>query len=179
MAAPTPTPTPTGVSDDARLRRISVSFAVLSGVDFQCKALFVGVRNQGDHGGETIGVYVDIAPPVAACLPNGRIIETRVTSVSSDNINVFAVDGNLNGALGNTTLALDEFLSFSCSAAGHVAAAGSRYKITAVVDLHGDDLLSCGAGALGTSACFNALKDDDPNFSNNRIIKSIPRVQPP
>ena len=179
-------------ANDANLRRIGISFAVLSGVDFECKALFAKVRNQGDHGTETIGIYMDVIPAGGVfttstaisldnpfgCAPAGRVLETRISAsgITRATFDVYAVDGTLNGTF-KPASGPDEFVGFSCAL--HAGATGQKYEIIAVVDIHGDDLASCGPGQLISPTCFSALANDDPVTANNDDSVAKPRVQPP
>ena len=174
--------TPGAGSHDANARRIGISFSVLSQVDFECKTLFAKVRNQGDHGSETIGVYMDVIPAGGTtlsnpfgCLPAGRVLETTISASPPTTIDVFAVDGTLDGAFGPNEP--DTFVGFSCT--DHAGAVGKRYEIIMVVDIHGDDLASCGPGLLLTGTCLSALADDDPVTANNDDSAPKPRVKNP
>ncbi len=168
---PTPGPSPTftatatplpPVVHDASLRRIHSPFTVLGGQDPDLRSLFVQVRNDGDHT-ETIGVYMDAIPPGGpgdpfGCLPNGRILNTTVTLNPGNQENVTA------------------FVGFTC--ADQAGAAGKTYTLIAAVDTHADDLAACGTSTL-LQGCFNALADDDPDTTDNRVIRGAPRVSAP
>ena len=129
----------------------------------------------GDHT-ETIGVVLDVRPPLDptrplltnpfGCLPNGRILATTVTLAAGSQANVRAEFGSAAGKV-----------EFSCT--DQAGAAGKFYKLFAAVDVHADDLASCGPSNLQSLACFNALADDDMNPTDNRDDRSAPRVQPP
>ncbi len=56
---------------------------------------------------------------------------------------------------------------------------GLPYTIIAAVDVHADDLASCGEGALLSLACYSALADDDTDPTDNRAVRNAPRVQEP
>ncbi len=93
-------------------------------------------------------------------------------SAPKETIDVYAVDGTLNGAFKPAdTLDPDNFLTFSCT--NLAGAAGEKYEIFVVVDIHGDDLASCPAGSLISPTCLNALADDDADTSDND--KSVPK----
>lgn len=168
---------------DASARRISVGFGVLSDIDDVCKLLKAIVRNDGDHTSgpatEPMGVYMDVIPPGGpgdpfGCLPNGRVIETTFDSKANHAIS--AVDGTLDGTFQKEGVVIKGFLSFSCG--NQTDAVGKKYTIITVVDIHGDDLASCGPGALLTQICANALADDDPVTGDNLVTRSAPRVAP-
>ena len=137
------------------------------------RELFAQVRNRSDHS-DTIGVYMDVIPPGGVtnpfgCLPTGRIILTSVFltafGTAGDDANVFADTGSLG----------DGQVEFSCT--DRAGALGKTYTIIAAADLHNDDLASCGAGALQSLACFNALADDDQDPPDNRKVRNAPKVQ--
>jgi len=114
------------------------------------------VANQSTHS-DTIGVYVDVmAPASGGCAPNGRVLQTTITLAA--------------GA--KTTIPVP--VSYSC--ADPAAANGLSYTWVAVADHGGDDLASCGPGALQSLACFNALADDDQDSSDNRVSRNGPKV---
>lgn len=172
---------------DGFARRISVGFAVLSDETLSCKDLRILARNQGDHTKgattEPIGVYVDIIPPGGSgdpfgCLPNGRILET--TFDSKDNHSIGAVTGDLDGTFEDRVTGTPGFLAFSCT--DQAGAFGKTYLIIVAVDIHGDDLSSCGPGDLLLLACTNALADDDDDQSlsaRDKLSRSALRVKSP
>ena len=152
----TPTPGPSG--HDARLTRISgvpKNVRLLPG-EVVADSGSITVANQSTHS-DTIGVYVDVmAPAYGGCTPNGRVLQTTVTLAA--------------GA--KTTLSVP--VSYSC--ADPAAANSLSYTWVAVADHGGDDLASCGPGALQSVACFNALADDDQDSSDNRASRNGPKV---
>ena len=154
----TPTPTPNPAGHDARLTRISgvaKNVRLLPGEVITDNGSVV-VANQSTHS-DTIGVYVDVmAPAAGGCTPNGRVLQTTVTLAA--------------GA--KTTIPLP--VSYSC--ADPAAANGLSYAWVAVADHGGDDLASCGPGALQSLACYNALADDDQDPSDNRLSRNGPKV---
>jgi len=155
-ASPTPAPTPNPAGHDARLTRISgvpKNVRLLPG-EVVADSGSIVVTNQSTHS-DTIGVYVDVmAPP--GCTPNGRVLQTTVTLAA--------------GA--KTTIPVP--VSYSCT--DPAAANGLSYTWIAVADHGGDDLASCGPGALQSVACFNALADDDQDPADNRASRNGPRV---
>ncbi|TMF12128.1 MAG: hypothetical protein E6I38_03875 [Chloroflexi bacterium] len=157
-ATPTATPTPGPAGHDARLTRVSgvpKNVRLLPG-EVVADSGSIVVANQSTHS-DTIGVYVDVmAPSAGGCTPNGRVLETTVTLAA--------------GA--KTTIPVP--VSYSC--ADPAAANGLSYTWVAVADHGGDDLASCGPGALQSLACFNALADDDQDSSDNRVSRNGPRV---
>ena len=120
---------------------------------------------------------MDVIPPGGAedpygCLPKGRILQTSVTLDDTGltlpkQANVFADTGFIG----------DSRVEFSCS--DHAGAVGQTYTLIAAVDVNGDDLAACGPGSIQSIACFNALANDDNVTSDNRAIRSAPRVQKP
>ena len=128
-------------------------------------------RNESDHD-ETIGVYLDVIPPggpsnPGGCLPAGRILETAAFVEAGKQTRLFADTGTLG----------DGLVEFSCT--NQAAVVGLPYTIVAAVDVHADDLSSCGPGTLLSLACFNALADDDTDPTDNRAVRNAPRVQAP
>ena len=168
----TATPTPTSGVHDAHLKRIAISTAVLGSESLSLRDLFVKIRNEGDHT-ETIGVYIEVIPPGGVtdpfgCLPKGRILQTTVVLAAvPTTVDVYADTGTLG----------DNKVAFSCT--NHADAVGLRYTIIAVVDAHADDLDDCGAVAILSLACFNALADDDSDATDNRASVNKPKVQSP
>jgi len=125
------------------------------------KGLTVKVRNNSSIT-ENIGVYADIVPPGGmtnpfGCTPFGRVIQTVLTVPATQSADVTVT------------------LSFDC--ADRAGATGLTYTITAVADLHADDLGACGPFQLGTVTCFNALADDDAVPSNNRLTTNAYQVK--
>ena len=133
---------------------------------------------------------MDVIPPGGesitdnpfGCLPNGRVIETRISvgqvGAPLETINVYAVDGTLNGAFtpANDPFDPDNYLTFSCT--NLAGAAGEKYEVFVVVDIHGDDLASCPAGSLILPACLNALAsaNDDGDTNDNDDSRLRPKV---
>ncbi len=130
---------------------------------------------------------MDVIPPGGTttsnpfgCLPNGRVIETRISvgqvGAPLETINVYAVDGNLNGAFtpANDPIDPDNYLTFSCT--DLAGAAGEKYEIFVVVDIHGDDLASCPEDDLIKQTCLDALESDDDDESDNNDSRLRPKV---
>ena len=155
----TPTPNPNAAGHDARLTRIGgvpKNVRLLPG-EVTNDTATITFANQSTHG-DSIGIYVDvIAPAAGGCTPNGRTDAVIFTLIAA-------------GA--KTTE--DVPVSYSC--ADPAAANGLSYTWVAVADHGGDDLASCGPGALQSLACFNALADDDQDSSDNRVSRNGPRA---
>ncbi|MBI1885505.1 MAG: hypothetical protein HYS09_04215 [Chloroflexi bacterium] len=153
-ATPTATPTHQG---DAAIIRINAPQSIFGQTKPDTKDIHVRIQNQSDHT-ETIGVYMDITAP-SGCTPNGRIMQTSVTLSPGQRTNVFTTQ------------------VFDC--VNQASAAGQRYTLVAVADVHNDDLASCPPGSLQGLACFNALADDDTDDSDNRKTRTCCHVPPP
>jgi hypothetical protein len=160
-ATPAPTPTATATpapvaGHDARLTKIGgvPRNARLSPGEVINDSANVVVANESNHT-ETIGVYVDVFAP-SGCTPSGRMLQTTVALAA--------------GA--KTTIQVP--VSYSCSNVS--SADGLSYSWTAVADHGGDDLASCGPGALQSLGCFNALGNDDEDPADNRKSRTGPRV---
>lgn len=140
------------------------------------REIFVQIRLESG-GIKPIGVYLDVIPPGGVgdpfgCLPSGRILQTTVTlddtgTTLPKQTNVSADTGTLG----------DGFVEFSCT--NQAGAVGKTYTLIAAVDVNADDLAACGAGAIQSLACFNALADDDTDPTNVRASRNAPRVKQP
>jgi hypothetical protein len=160
---PTGTPTPcTADVCDGKAKKISSSSSVvLSDGDGDIKNIVVQVRNEGTAT-ELFGVYVDIVPPGGptnpfGCTPDGRIIDTVITLAPGEQ------------AVLTTTL------TFNCTDVP--GALNQTWTIKMAVDVHADDAGACGPSQINSTACFNALADDDDDDTDNRVTATGPRVK--
>lgn len=67
-------------------------------------------------------------------------------------------------------------VAFICD--NKAAVVGQSYMIVVAADVHADDRDACGEFEILTTACFNALADDDATPESSRATREAPVIRP-